>query len=134
MRGGWMVKKGKILSTQLLMTSTVLCISLETRIHYLAVVFIFVKIQKLLIYGLKDLKICHTQWVEQESNETLSNIDRTFVGWSGMHAWNHPETFHLRYGKFNLCNFKFDEKKSILSNHVNKTLVVISHKINFFVK
>ena len=39
--------------------STVVCISLETRIHYLAVVFIFVKIQKLLIYVLKDLKICH---------------------------------------------------------------------------
>ena len=26
------------------------------------------------------------------------------------HAWNHPETFHPRYGKFNLCNFDFDEK------------------------
>ena len=30
-----------------------------TRKHYLAVVFIFVKIQKLLIYVLKDQKICH---------------------------------------------------------------------------
>ena len=39
--------------------NTVVCVSLETRIHYLAVVFIFVKIQKLLIYVLKDLKICH---------------------------------------------------------------------------
>ena len=25
-----------------------------------------------------------TQWVELESNETLSNIDRTFAGWYGM--------------------------------------------------
>ena len=39
--------------------NTVVCISLETRIHYLAVVFLFVKIQKLLIYVLKDLNICH---------------------------------------------------------------------------
>ena len=35
---------------------TVLFISLETRIHYLAVVFVFVKIQKLLIYGLEYKK------------------------------------------------------------------------------
>ena len=39
--------------------ATVVCISLETPIHYLAVVSTFVKIKKLLIYGLKDLKICH---------------------------------------------------------------------------
>ena len=44
---------------QFFLRNTVVCISLETRIHYLAVVFIFVKIQKLLIYVLKDLKICH---------------------------------------------------------------------------
>ena len=37
---------------------TVMCISLGMRLHYLAGVFIFVKIQKLLIYGLKHLKIC----------------------------------------------------------------------------
>ena len=37
---------------------TVVLISDQTRIHYLAVVFTFVKIQKVLIYVLKDLKIC----------------------------------------------------------------------------
>ena len=47
------------LSSQFFYQYTVVCISLETRIHYLAVVSIFVKIKKLLIYGLKDLKICH---------------------------------------------------------------------------
>ena len=38
---------------------TVLCISNFTVFGKLAVVFLSVKIQKILIYGLKDLKNCH---------------------------------------------------------------------------
>ena len=52
---------GQLLRTQTIVNLkvTVVCISLGMRLHYLAGVFIFVKIQKLLIYGLKHLKICH---------------------------------------------------------------------------
>ena len=39
--------------------ATVLCISNFTVFGKLAVVFLSVKIQKILIYGLKDLKNCH---------------------------------------------------------------------------
>ena len=56
----WAIRRNyKILFVCVYFLNTVVLIRDQTQIHYLAVVFIFVMIQKLLIYVLKDLKIWH---------------------------------------------------------------------------